>query len=198
MINELKYILLIFVILFIVGCKTTFTVSTKYLVEDDILLADNYNRQLNLYLEPVKGQLGKLWYQLGDYKWYLEEDPVDLVRDGLIQELQILGISVASDRTEKEQNRLKAEIRWFGPYGQDYLTSAIIISLELYPKGSDSPIWRDKLEAGTQIQGSQFSLNGNTRLVEQIVSDTLIQALRQIRWNAEFRQAIEQISRDGT
>jgi hypothetical protein len=187
------YSILICLVFSITGCAKTFTASPRYTAEENVPLLSEHDRQLTLFL-TVKGQQERLWYELGDYKWRLDRSPVDLVRDGLTTELRALGIIVSNNPTTEDMDRLDVEIRWFGPYGHNYLSAAIIISMELYGKGSIAPLWRDKLQAGANIQGDAFSLNGNTGLMEKVVNDALDQCLRQLKWNAGFIRAIKSVS----
>ncbi|MFH1122114.1 MAG: hypothetical protein V1758_00475 [Pseudomonadota bacterium] len=174
------------------GCARTYTVSADYRPWGDPPAFTPPGREIRLSISSPRGPSDKTWYRLGPYQWLLEKEPALLVREALKEELGFMGISVIDDLSESH-GRLGFEIRWFGPYGHDYTTAAVIISLALYSGHAAEPLWRGRIQAGAQAQEDPVTPAEKNRLVDQVLSQALTEAVMQLRWKPGFAGAMERL-----
>ena len=176
-------------LILLVGCASTYILSPHYKPRESPRILLPSGQKLTLLLPSVAGNQDKLWYRIGEYSWFLEKEPTLIVHEALVEEIKQMGISVTCNPS-LAQGRLEAQIRWFGPYGHNYLTAAIIVSLRLYPPDAVKPLWCGKLQAGAQTHVTTLTVGGKTPFVEEVVSEALTKAITQLRWKPGFAHAI--------
>jgi hypothetical protein len=147
---------------------------------------------LVLFVPPVAGSTQTLWYGIKDRDWFLEQEPATLIREALVRELESMGFKV-SDDLQKCHARLQAEIRWFAPDGDKPLSAGVIVSFSLYGMDGVKPLWRGKLHGGSNPETSVLMESDIPEFMGRAVSEAIGRAMRKLRWDPTFREAIERI-----
>lgn len=175
------------------GCGTTCHLSIRYAPGEAPLFILPEDRTLKLFLE-TRGNGSRQWYRMGDCSWVLGCSPSTVVNEAVSTELRRMGITLTGDEN-KADGRLEVKIRWFGPYGYNPSSAAVILSVSLYKSGSPEPLWHDKLEAGVFSRESAKTLRERGELMEKSASDALARVIRQLSWRPGFVRSISSISR---
>jgi hypothetical protein len=177
------------------GCTATSLLSIHYEPDGPPSFTIPPEMELTIFLGPIKGNDSRLWYRMGEYEWFLERPPALTVYDAVAEELGRMGITVTKNLSEGQGN-LAIEVRWFGPYGYNPSSAAVILSLSLYRKGALKPLWRDKFEGGAFPQTPAWTIWEKSSHAEETASDALGKAVKQLGWRAGFQTAVSSLLRN--
>jgi hypothetical protein len=145
-----------------------------------------------LFVPPVKGTRERLWYSVRDKQWFLNREPPALIREALVVELQSMKF-VLTDELEGADARLDAEITWFSPDGGKPLSAGVIISLSLYEPGAAQPLWRGRLQGGCTLDSMPLLESAIPERMGHALSEAIEKAVRKLRWDPTFPEAIERM-----
>lgn len=176
------------------GCASTVELVPVYDVETGMSSPTPLGRGPLVALS-VFGHNETLWYRKDGVSWVLKREPKDIVQEALMKELNTMGLDAAPGlNTAPEHHRLVVQVRWFAPCGEDYRWAVVILSCALYPKGSDAPLWRGRVEGFSRSGEPDWMIKMEPQLLEKTIILALRHAIQQLRWQAGFSEAVGRLA----
>ena len=188
--NIYKNGILFITLAIIIGCSSTSSIIRfEYKPLDNIQLFPPSNKRLSLFIEPFSDGDNLIWYQLDNRIWTLEKKPSLYIYEALEKELSRMGLKITKDASVYDL-RLSVKLRWFGPYGHNPTSAAIVLAMELFDHRETGPIWQGKIQGGVT---PSFTISDSVNTLDSIeknLTKAFSKTISNLVWNPGFYNTI--------